>query len=150
MAGALERGGTARVLLDSDLSHGLGGAKVAARQQGQLSLSHGERRVLRRGQRADVLVRRRMGCRAVANCLRYEASEQALVAERRAELGRVCGSGSKTAVCLQHPLRQHDARLSQPGVVVEQQQQIVFGTLAILTPGQSPDALGRFSCEARC
>ena len=33
LADALERGGTARVLLDSDLSQCLGGAHVAARQQ---------------------------------------------------------------------------------------------------------------------
>ena len=44
---------------------------------------------------------------------REEASEQALVAQRRAELGRVCGSGSQAAVRLQHPLRQHDAGVRQ-------------------------------------
>ena len=33
LADALERGGAARMLLDGDLSQGLGGARVAARQQ---------------------------------------------------------------------------------------------------------------------
>ena len=54
-----------------------------------------------------VHVRRRI--LAPSPIAREEASEQAHVAQRRAELGRVCGSGSQAAVRLQHPLRQHDA-----------------------------------------
>ena len=56
--------------------------------------------------RAPCMRRRILASSPIA---REEASEQALVAQRRAELGRVCGSGSQAAVRLQHPLRQHDA-----------------------------------------
>ena len=60
--------------------------------------------------RAPCMRRRILASSPIA---REEASEQALVAQRRAELGRVCGSGSQAAVRLQHPLRQHDAGVRQ-------------------------------------